>query len=410
MISSPPITKIQPKIRFNIFNSNWETVSLQDLTNIVGRIGYRGYTVADIVPKGKGAITISPSNIVDSKVDFNKCTYISFDKYEESPEIKIYDGDIIFVKTGSTLGKTAYVRGLKEKATLNPQLVVLKNISIDNTFLFYRMLSTDFRKNVVMIAVGGAIPTLSQVALGKIVFRIPSEEEQQKIASFFSSIDEWIENLVRQKLALVRYKKGMTQKIFLQVIRFKDDNGKDFPEWEERKAGDIFENYVNKNHNGDLPLLAVTQDKGVVYRDELDLKIHSSEEGIKNYKIIEPNNFVISLRSFQGGIEHSKIKGISSPAYTVLKNKIQINTDFYRILFKKESFINKLNSLIYGIRDGKQISYNEFKTMILPYPSITEQKKIADFLLSIDDLIEAKKSQLKKAEQWKKGLIQKLFI
>jgi type I restriction enzyme S subunit len=376
----------------------------------VGRIGYRGYTVADIVPKGKGAITISPSNIVDSKVDFNKCTYISFDKYEESPEIKIYDGDIIFVKTGSTLGKTAYVRGLKEKATLNPQLVVLKNISIDNTFLFYRMLSTDFRKNVVMIAVGGAIPTLSQVALGKIVFRIPSEEEQQKIASFFSSIDEWIENLVRQKLALVRYKKGMTQKIFLQVIRFKDDNGKDFPEWEERKAGDIFENYVNKNHNGDLPLLAVTQDKGVVYRDELDLKIHSSEEGIKNYKIIEPNNFVISLRSFQGGIEHSKIKGISSPAYTVLKNKIQINTDFYRILFKKESFINKLNSLIYGIRDGKQISYNEFKTMILPYPSITEQKKIADFLLSIDDLIEAKKSQLKKAEQWKKGLIQKLFI
>ena len=188
-------------------------------------------------------------------------------------------------------------------------------------------------------------------------------------------------------------------------LRFKEFNG----EWEKLNAEEIFKNISNKNHNGDLPILAVTQDKGVVYRDSLDLKINSSETGIKNYKIIEPGDFVISLRSFQGGIEYSSILGISSPAYTVLKPKIEISDFFYKVYLKKESFISELNSTIEGIRDGKQISYAMFSKLKLPYTKVEEQQKIADFLSSIDKKISITEEKLELFKEYKKGIMQKIF-
>ena len=188
-------------------------------------------------------------------------------------------------------------------------------------------------------------------------------------------------------------------------LRFKEFSN----EWEKLNAEEIFENISNKKHNGDLPVLAVTQDKGVVYRDSLDLKINSSEEGIKNYKIIEPGNFIISLRSFQGGIEYSDILGIGSPAYTVLKSKKNIEDIFYKFYLKKSSFISELNKTIEGIRDGKQISYSMFSKLKLPYPSIEEQEKIANFLSSIDKKISLTEEKLELFREYKKGVMQKIF-
>lgn len=188
-------------------------------------------------------------------------------------------------------------------------------------------------------------------------------------------------------------------------LRFKEFSG----DWEKLNAEEIFKNISNKNHNGDLPILAVTQDKGVVYRDSLDLKINSSETGIKNYKIIEPGDFVISLRSFQGGIEYSSILGISSPAYTVLKPKIEISDFFYKVYLKKESFISELNSTIEGIRDGKQISYAMFSKLKLPYTKVEEQQKIANFLSNVDKKISITEEKLDLFKDYKKGIMQKIF-
>ena len=158
-----------------------------------------------------------------------------------------------------------------------------------------------------------------------------------------------------------------------------------------------------------MPVLAVTQDRGVVSRDSVDIKINSSASSIKSYKVIEPGDFVISLRSFQGGIEYSNLKGISSPAYTVLKPKIKLIDQFYKYFFKKEEFISKLSSAIIGIRDGKQISYSVFSDMKLPYPSLPEQRKISDCLLVIDKKIELVKKELDINIEFKKGLLQQMF-
>ena len=101
-----------------VIPNDWEVKNIGDVCQIFGRIGFRGYTVNDIVKKEQGAITISPSNIYGDKINFAKCTYISWFKYHESPEIKIYNGDVLLVKTGSTSGKTALVKNLNEKAHL----------------------------------------------------------------------------------------------------------------------------------------------------------------------------------------------------------------------------------------------------------------------------------------------------
>lgn len=159
-----------------------------------------------------------------------------------------------------------------------------------------------------------------------------------------------------------------------------------------------------------MPILAVTQDKGVVYRDSLDMEIKTSQNSVKTYKLIEPADFVISLRSFQGGIEYSYIEGICSPAYTILKPKIEICDGFYKFYFKKDEFISRLNYAVIGIRDGKQISYKDFSEIKIPYTSVKEQKKIADFLSNIDKKIKIIQSQLLEIKEFKKGLLQQMFI
>lgn len=161
--------------------SSWAWCKLEDCCQIAGRIGFRGYTKDDLVAERQGAITLSPSNIIDGTMDLDKCTYISWDKYEESPEIKVFNGDILLVKTGSSYGKCALVKGLTQEATINPQFVVLKYISIDNQFLTFVLQSQYARKNYDSFVLGTAIPTFTQVVLGDMEIPLPSIAEQQRI-------------------------------------------------------------------------------------------------------------------------------------------------------------------------------------------------------------------------------------
>ena len=131
--------------------------------------------------------------VADFRLTYDKDnTYISMSKYEESPEIMIKRGDVIFVKTGSTVGKVAYVDKMICKTTLNPQVVVLKDIKCDNYILSVIMSTRKFQNKIQRITVGGAVPTLSQMAMGNIFISLPAAKEQEKISKFISLIDERI--------------------------------------------------------------------------------------------------------------------------------------------------------------------------------------------------------------------------
>lgn len=163
--------------------SHWDVLPLKRISAMFGRIGYRGYTVQDLRAEGEGAITLSPSNMSNGSMDYENVSYLSWEKYHESPEIKIQEGDILFVKTGSTFGKTSYVDELPMEATINPQILRIVP-SIHKKYLAY-CLGTPYSQALTdCYVVGSTIPTISQESIGKFVFCVPPLPEQEAIAAW----------------------------------------------------------------------------------------------------------------------------------------------------------------------------------------------------------------------------------
>ncbi|MFP5082147.1 restriction endonuclease subunit S [Pedobacter sp. JCM 36344] len=161
---------------------HWQLSKIKFICKIIGRIGFRGYTVQDLVKEGEGAISLSPSNIKNHILDISSdCTYLSWVKYEESPEIKVYEEDILVVKTGSTIGKIAIVPKKQPRMTLNPQLIVLKEIKMVPKFLYHIMTSTYFQSYFKIYTAGGSTPAISQEKINNLEIIFPDLEEQEKI-------------------------------------------------------------------------------------------------------------------------------------------------------------------------------------------------------------------------------------
>ena len=181
-------------------------------------------------------------------------------------------------------------------------------------------------------------------------------------------------------------------------------------DWEHVKSKYLFENISLKGFQ-DLPVLSVTQDKGVVYRDNLDIDIKYDLSTLKNYKLVQPGDFIISLRSFQGGFETSYLTGITSPAYTIFNFIDNQDKDhaFWQYLFKRIDFINSLKRVTFGIRDGKAISFSQFGDVKVKYPSFDEQKHIATALTKLDNTIQLHERKCEELALIKKALLQKLF-
>ncbi|MFC0903383.1 restriction endonuclease subunit S [Clostridium sp. MT-14] len=180
--------------------------------------------------------------------------------------------------------------------------------------------------------------------------------------------------------------------------------------WEQRKAGDIFFTVVDKNHP-ELPVLSASQEFGMIKRDNSGINISYNKENEIGYKRVMPGQFVIHLRSFQGGFAHSNIEGITSPAYTVMDfvEKSNHYDHFWKYIFNSESFIKRLELITYGIRDGRSISYKDFATLPFKFPQYEEQKKIGAFFIELDDLITLHQRKLNHLKDEKKGLLQKMF-
>ena len=192
-------------------------------------------------------------------------------------------------------------------------------------------------------------------------------------------------------------------------LRFKAADGSEFPEWEEKKITELFTRIVEKNRADLLPL-TIIQGQGTVRRDESDRRIAYDKKGLKNYKAVKKDDFIVHLRSFEGGLEIANQDGIVSPAYHVYRGGGNVCPQFYYPYFHSNNFIKgRLAICVTGVRDGKNIEMDTFDELILPCPSLPEQKKIATFLLTIDDIITTTQSELTAWEERKKGVMQKIF-
>lgn len=364
--------------------SDWEVKRIGDICQIFGRIGFRGYTVNDIVKSTEGAVTISPSNIQDGKMNFTKCTYISWFKYEESPEIKIFNGDILLVKTGSTFGKTSIVNGLKEKATVNPQIVVLKKVTIDNFFLGYVMGYEVVQNQIKTSIVGGAIPTLSQKQVASFLIPLPpTKAEQTAIATALNDADALIQKLEQ----LISKKRHLKTGAMQELLRPKEG-------WEEKKLGEVLVNISSGKSNtqsqkGPYPIYGST---GII--------------GWNNCFDYEGEKILIARVGANAGTLN-----MVSGKYLVSDNTLILSfSKMFDIRFLYFVLINfNLNSLVFG--SGQPlITGGQLKNLYVTFPkSKSEQTRIAQILSDMDHEIQALEKQLEQYKMLKQGMMQSLL-
>ena len=255
------------------------------------------------------------------------------------------------------------VAGLKEDASINPQIVVMHVEKDTENFMSNVLITDRVMKQVAAVKIGGAVPTMTETELKNFTYFAPAEkEEKKKIGDHFRTLD----NLITLHQRITPY--------FLKINAFV---------WEQRKLGDVFKEYSEKNHT-ELPALTIIQGGGTVKREDSDRNLMYDKSNLSNYKMVRKDDFIVHLRSFEGGLEKASSDGIISPAYHTFHSDVA-DSRFYYPYFRSHEFIkHKLVPHVYGIRDGRSTDIDGMKTIEIPYTSTEEQQKIGDYLESID--------------------------
>lgn len=398
-------TNIIPQLRFSQFDKNWEQKMIDEIGRVVG--GGTPNTTKDEYWNGN-INWFTPSEIKNkySKVSLRKITDLGL-----RTSTKLLPIGTLLVTSRATIGQVSIAKNACSTNQGFQSIVVNENYC--NEFLYYWLL---YNKNALLRkANGSTFLEISGNEVGKLKVKIPGFEEQQKIASFLSSIDDWIENLTQQKLALEKYRKGMMQKLFSQELRFKNDKGSNFPAWEEKMLGDIceyknggsFENNIVENGTYNLITLNSIDIDGRLksehkkvssadwYLEKGDLIMVLSDVAHGNFLglvdvIPENNMFVLNQRM---GLLRKKDNNVD---LSFLRTYINFNQRYFKRYGQGSSQLN--------LSKGDVL---KFKVKI---PHLDEQKKISDMLETVEQMIAIKNSELLFTEEWKKGLMQKLFI
>ena len=331
-------------------------------------------------------------------------------KFEDDDFPSLKDGDLIIADASEDYEgvcdciELKNVKEAKLIAGLHTFAARTKEDKIALGYRTYALKHEQVIKELRRIATGTSVYGVSKTNLEQVKIPLPPLPEQKAIARVLSTADAAIhttEKLIAQKELR---KKWLMQNLLTGKMRMKGFEG----EWKKLGAGEVFKS-VTKKGFADEELLSATQDKGMIPRTLLEGRVTMPTTGTEGFKLVEIGDFVISLRSFQGGLEYSYFRGLVSPAYTVLKPKKPINEEFYKQYFKSYDFIGHLAIAVIGIRDGKQISYDDFCTVKIPYPTIEEQTAIAQVLQAADKEISLLKAKAEKLREQKKGLMQKLL-
>lgn len=370
---------------FGYIPNDWEVEKIRDIAQIYGRIGFRGYTKNDIVAKGYGAISLSPTNIKENGLFYDDNTYISWYKYEESPEIKINNGDILLVKTGSSYGKSSIVEHLPQEATINPQLIVFKNLKINNKFFAHILKTKEFIKQIEKVVVGGAIPTLSQEQIYNFNTIYPPLHEQHRIAEVLSDVD----SLIDKTLGLINKKKDLKTATMQKLLAPK-------PNWETKALGEITPNIYQPQ--------TISQNM----LTESGYPVFGANGIIGYYSKFnhEKPQIAITCRGNTCGTVNLTLpfSWITGNAMVVNIDNVEFNKFFLFCLLQYKD----LSNLITGSGQPQIIrsSLTEFK---ISYPNISEQNKIAEILLDMDDEIMSLEKEAVKFKSIKTALMQELL-
>ena len=304
-------------------------------------------------------------------------------------------------------GKFAFnINTISEKAIVSKFYPVFRFTNANSTFMAEFLNSSPrVKKKLSVLAVGTSQVVLSFEALKAAKFDLPCKDEQDKIAAFLECLNTRIENQRTLVVALKKYKRGVVDGIFSRKLNFS------YPQtWAELEISELFMPISDKGYS-DKIVLTIVQGEGTMPRDSVDRRIAYDKSTISSYKRVLPNDFILHLRSFEGGLEIVNEEGVVSPAYTILRARNEIIPLFFYTFFRSYWFINsKLRISVEGIRDGKSINMNTFWHIKVPVPSIEEQRHISALISSIDNRIKIAEFEYKRLLRIRVGLMQQLFI
>ena len=234
---------------------------------------------------------------------------------------------------------------------------------------------------------------------------IPTLSEQERIADMLGTLEQRIAKQAQLVDSLKKYKRGAIDGLLSRKLHFQTTSS-----WREVKISELFSPISEKGYVN-LTVLTIVQGVGTQPRESVERRISYDKSNTNTYKRVLENDFILHLRSFEGGLEIANSEGIVSPAYTILRTKEQIIPLFYYVYFRSYWFIsNKLRIAVEGIRDGKSINMETFWNIVVPYPPIEEQKHIAEYLLCLDTKLKKAEAILDRLKAIKKGFSQQLFI
>lgn len=398
-----------PELRFKEFSDEWEIKKLSEVAEIGrGKSKHRPRD-AEFLYGGEYPF-IQTGDIRNAEL------YLSEYKqtYSEAglKQSKLWDENTLCITIAANIAETTI---LKIKACFPDSIIGLIPKQNESIVLFIKYQFDKFKIEIQSLSQGIAQANLNQEKLSKIEFKFPSLPEQTKIASFLTCVDDKLQTLKKKKALLEQYKKGVMQKIFSQELRFKDEKGVDFPEWEEVELANILFEQNEKTKQSNQHRILSSTTKGLFNQDEYFTRDIASKDNT-GYKILRRNNLVFSPQNLWLGNINVNTKfdiGIVSPSYKIFSFNEKLtfaNFCKYYLLMPDMMAKYELCSEQGASVVRRNLDMNLFLKINISLPCINEQIKITSFLSSIDERLIQTQFQIEKAESWKKGLLQKMFV
>ena len=386
-----------PNLRFPEFEGEWEECLLKDVAEISKGTG---------ISKDQLSETGHPCILYGELYTKYKSEVISevlsHTNIENSNLVQSKSNDVIIPSSGETAIDISTARCVPfSNILLGGDLNIIRLKEHDGRFLSYQLNGVS-KLEIAKIAQGVSVVHLYGESLKRLKIKLPSIQEQKKISSLLNLIDERIATQNRIIEDLKSLSNTICERLYSPFEK---------TDWQTYKYAELFS--ISNERNKALQyknVLSASQEYGMVERNELNIDIKFDNSSIKNYKIVRPNEYVIHLRSFQGGFAYSDKTGVCSPAYTILIPNDKLSEAFLKYYFSSQKFIDSLRIVTYGIRDGRSINVDEFLQLKIAIPSKSQQKYIVHVMQQWEQMIRTEEYILDKFQKQKAYLLKEMFV
>ena len=387
-----------PSIRFPEFTGEWEKCKLGTLATKVG---------SGSTPKGGDAVYTSighyfvrSQNVGMGFLMLDNIAHINDDIHQKHKATEIYENDVLLNITGASIGRTAVATKELEGGNVNQHVCIIRtNSKVNPKFLCDYIQTQRIQNHIKSLQTGGSREGLNFEQIRSFPISLPSINEQNKLTCLLDKINERIATQVRLIEDLKKLRCAIVEKLYSEI------QGKEY------SYRQLFEIINERNSRLEYSnVLSASQEKGMVNREDLNLDIKFELSNINTYKIVREGDYVIHLRSFQGGFAFSNMVGVCSPAYTIMRPKKLLEYGYLSYYFTSRKFIKSLIIVTYGIRDGRSINVDEWLDMKNIIPSKEQQQHILRTIKGFENKIEVEEMYASCLSKQKQYLLRQMFI